>query len=344
MKRTLWIAVRLVALASLACSLGGLGGGTTEESAPPQATSGEAPTQPPEGGESGEVPPPEVASDALEGLDSYRGRIVWQWTSEEGTPEYMEMEIEETRDPPAKRYVINAEGESMEWIQIGDTTWICSDGSCIQSQQNEEMTAAFGQGPMIFGLENASEFLEGTEYEYLGQETVNGVRTRHYILTPSPMMLMPLTAGEVDDIHSEVWIANESGLPAYMARFTFSWKGTHEGEAGSGEYTFDIYDVNVDITIEPPEEAGSGLPEDIPLYPNATNVVTMEAMATFTSPDDPATVADFYRTELATLGWNPETDESMGGIIMQTWTKEGRQLTLTISPMEEGCSVLIGEE
>jgi hypothetical protein len=257
----------------------------------------------------------------------------------------MEMEIEEVRDPPAKRYVINAEGESMEWIQIGDTTWLCSEGSCIQSQQGEgEMTAPFGQGPALLGLESASGFLEGSEHEYLGQETVNGVRTRHYVLTLPPMMVVPLAAGEVSDVRAEAWIADEPSLPTYIARFTLSWEGTYEGERGSGEYTLDIYDVNADITIEPPEDAGSGLPEDVPLYPNATNVVTMEGMATFTSSDDPATVADFYRAELAALGWSPETDESMSGLIMQTWTKEGRQLTLTISSTEEGCSVLIGEE
>jgi hypothetical protein len=59
-------------------------------------------------------------------------------------------------------------------------------------------------------------------------------------------------------------------------------------------------------------------------------------MISFSASDDVATVADFYRTELAALGWAKESDEEMGGFIQQAWNKDGRTLSLMLSPAGNG--------
>jgi len=124
-------------------------------------------------------------------------------------------------------------------------------------------------------------------------------------------------------------------LLAFVVRHTLSWKETREEQRGTYEYIYDVYDVNTPITIGPPEGA-TGFPEDVPAYPGATDLFIAEDVIAFSTSDDVATVADFYRTELATLGWTKTSDDDMGGMIQQVWNKDGQTLSLMLSPAEDG--------
>lgn len=169
----------------MACSLGG------KTAAPP---SGGQPTTPPtsptEEPATEEAPPLEIASDTLENLNSYRSRFVLRQTVEGGATETLTMEQEETREPAAKRIVITSEGGTdsgtIELVQIGNTSWMCSpDSGCIQTQQSgEESTPTFGEGMMWKPEDFAS-----SDYQYVGRDTVNGIRSRHYTLSLDPEML-----------------------------------------------------------------------------------------------------------------------------------------------------------
>jgi len=345
MKHRMWVVVVLTMLASLACSLGGALGTATEEATPLPLVGEEATTQPPAAGEEGtnteEPPAPEIAPGGASGLNSYRSRMVWSLTPEEGSPETVVIEHEQTREPPAQRSSIVAEEETIEWVQIGDTAWFCSAGTCVQTQQSQEEMVPGFEEELILQPDDIADLVEGTDYRYVGQETINGIRTRHYILFLSPAEIAAMEGGEVSDVEGEVWIADEAGLPTIVIRFTTSWKETQEGQVGNGEFSLDVFDVNVPFTIEPPAGAEASLPEDVPLYPNATNITAMADIVSFSAPDDVETVAEFYRSELAALGWEKESDDGMAGIITQVWRKEGRALNLMISPQESGSSVLI---
>lgn len=356
MKRGIYVALIVLMLASLACSLGGLAGGETgggdadvEETGGGDAgESGGGDTGETGGGDTGgsggeEPAPPEVAPDALEGLNSYRSRMVWRWTPQGGEPETFEMIHEETRDPHAIRFIMNMGPETTEYVQIGDTAWLCTGDTCMQSQQGEEeFMAQFGEGFMV----EPADVMSGSEdYRRIGRENVNGIRTQHYRLSIPPAQAMMLAQGNVDDVESEVWIADERDLPAFVVRFRLAWEGTYEGEQSTGEYLIEVTDVNTSFTIEPPAGAeDSGLPEDVPMYPNAEELVVISGNASFTSPDAPETVADFYRSELPGLGWTNQGDEVMGEMINQTWGKEGRTITLTITPQDGGSGVFIAIE
>jgi hypothetical protein len=320
MKR-IWIVLTVLMLASLACSLGGVTGNAPETE-----------TAIPETGDVGdETPGVEVDTEALPSLESYRARVVTRWTPEGGTAEGVSVEMEHTKNPLAHRMLMENEQGNFEWVQIEDTAWLCQDGACAQYQGNtEDAISALGV-PAFDPARSTTE----SDSEYAGRETVNGLSAHHYTLKLSALQVAALAQGDIADIRSDAWIADESGLPAFVVRHTLTWKETRGEQKGTYEYTYDVYDVNAPITIEPPEGA-IGFPEDVPAYPGATNLFITEGMISFSASDDVATVADFYRTELAALGWAKESDEEMGGFIQQAWNKDGRTLSLMLSPAGNG--------
>ncbi|MGB9870654.1 MAG: hypothetical protein ACPLYD_03230 [Anaerolineae bacterium] len=347
-KRLVWGAIALLVLAAMACSLGG-----KTATPPPGATgappSGSQATVPPpsptEGPATEEAPPLKIAPNALENLNSYRSRLVWRQTVEGSATETLTMEQEETREPAARRIVITVEGGdnpgTMELVQIGDTSWMCSpDSGCIQTQTSGEELTGFGEG-MIFKPEDFAS----SDYQYVGRDTVNGVRSRHYTLNITPEMLMGMVQGTVTATKAEVWVADEAGMPEYVTRFTLSWEGTQEdGKKIQGDWAYEVYDVNKPVTIQPPEGA-TGVPEDIPFYPGATDQTIMGALIMFSSADPVANVAEFYRQEMPRQGWTAGEEGTLGNIITQEWTKGDRKASLMISPKDEGgCSVMISIE
>lgn len=367
MKFKLWMVLALLMVASLACSLGGAAEKAAEvgeeavtkvsematevgeevatqapEEGSEEGGAAEGTTEEPteesaeESGESGEdASLLEVDPNALEGLNSYRLRIVTQLVMEDGTTEGMTMEQEYTRDPAARRFVtIGGEEGSMEWVQIGDQSWICFDDSCTQTQADvEELTSGFGEGLEV----EPSDFATDSNTRFVGKETVKGIRTRHYAFDLDEMESIVPSQGETSESQGDVWIADEADLPSFMVRFAVTWKEARDGNEGSGEFSYEIYDVNAPITIEPPEAASElGFPDDVPIYPEAAEMFNMEGMITFSVPDDVAAVADFYRAQLADQGWNLEDDTQLGDMVSQSWSKAERVLELMISPEDDG--------
>lgn len=338
----IWGALLLLAAATLACSLG------RKTVAPPPSPSPAAPATVAPSGRTAtpapteEAPPPALSSDVLEQLNSYRSRYVWRQTVEDGSTETVTLEVEETREPAAQRMVITSEGGNnpgtVEMVRIGDMAWICApDSGCFQTQMSDTATPEFGEAILF-----TPDELSISDYRYVGQDTVNGVRSRHYILTLPPEALMGKVQGSVTATQADVWIADGAGLPAYVTRFTLSWEGTNdEGKKIRGDWTWEIYDVNQPITIQPPEGAPTQ-PEDIPIYPGATSQSLMGNTIMFSSTDPVEKVAEFYRAEMPRQGWAAGEENAMGSIVLQEWTKGDRQVSLMISAQDEGgCSVVI---
>lgn len=361
MKRAIWLPLVVLVLASLACSAFGAAERAVEvgkeaatkasEAAtavgeevmntPEGETSEETSEETGAGGSDEETTGPELDPDALSGLDSYRTRMRMQWVPDEGDPEGTTMEQAHTRDPQAQRFVVEGgAGDDFEFVQIGEQAWYCAGGACSQAQADpEDLVAGFGQ-EMMFDPDDLADEANAT---FVGREEVNGVQSRHFKLDLSAMETALLAQGEVSDVESNVWIADESGLPNFTVRFEMTWNETREERAGSGELFYEVYDVNQPISIEPPEGAEkSGLPEDVPAYPNAEDAFGMEGMTSFTSSDDVATVADFYAEGLAAQGWSMANEEDMGAdAVNQLWQKGERELRLMITSEESGSNVTI---
>lgn len=361
MKRAIWLPFVVLVLASLACSAFGAAERAVEvgqeaatkasEAAtavgeevmdtPEGDTSEESPEETGNGESDEEMTGPELDPDALSGLDSYRTRVRTQWVPAEGDPEGMTMEQAHTRDPQAQRFILEGgTGDDFEFVQIGEQAWYCAGGACSQAQADpEDLVAGFGE-EMMFDPDDLADEANAT---FVGREEVNGVQSRHYRLDLSAMETALLAQGEVSDVESNVWIADEGGLPKFTVRFEMTWNETREERAGSGELFYEVYDVNEPISIEPPEGAEkSGLPEDVPAYPNAEDAFSTEGMTSFTAPDDVATVADFYAEELAAQGWSMANEEEMGeDAVNQLWQKDERELMLVITSEEGGSNVTI---
>jgi len=373
MKRRIWIPIVVLVLASMACSLFGraeeaiemgkeaatrvadmatevgeeglatLVPEMSEEATPEQEAATEAPSEGEESEAEGDAEDaaPQIDTDALEGLDSYRARFSAEWVPEEGEGETFSFEEAHTRNPAAQRLAMEGmmEDESVEIVQIEDQSWMCTGGACTQMQADpEELASGFSDAALF----NPGETLDDADTRFVGRETVNGVQTRHYELDLTAMETAFLAQGDVSDPSGEVWVADEPDLPQLAVRFVMSWTEIRDGVTGEAGFTYETYDINQPFTIEPPEGAGaSGLPEDVPAYPNGEQTFSMEGMTSFETADPVADVAEFYRNGLAAEGWTAESDDDFDGLVQQQWTKDGRTLNVMVSEEDDVTSVII---
>ncbi len=292
---------------------------------------------------------PDIADDALSQLDSYRMRFEWSLEKADGSTESLTMEQAATRDPQAQQFLIGSAGESIEYIQIGDQVWIRYGDEWMQS--SSDVTGDFAEefGAGLMDESNWIDEVEDEDYEYLGREDINGIRARHYRATYNESWLGLLGEQGPDDIDqgtADVWIADDNDVPAFVVRFEVEIKGTADSESVTGRLSQEVYDVNATITIEPPADVAlGGLPEGVPLYPEAEGLTTFGTMTTFTVGDDVETVNDFYAEALENAGWIEDEGSSMSTDMMatSTWTKDGETLTLNIveSEGDEGTQVVV---
>ncbi|TET50414.1 MAG: hypothetical protein E3J64_08240 [Anaerolineales bacterium] len=307
----------LLLVASLGCGL--LGGDTDDAGDTGNGNGGGA------ADDNGAGDAPSI--EDLTGLDSYRIRYSWVWTPDDGEPEAMTSFEEYTRAPEAHRLGFESEGEMYEFVQIEGQAWTCFAGMC-----------AFTQDPDPDELEGFATDLDDlgldeSDLDYVGRETINGIRTRHYEVDLNLASLLLFAQGDIDDAEAEVWIADESGMPSFVVKYESSWREDREEDAGTFEIAYEVYDINASFTIEPPEGA-TGWPEDIPAYPNATDVLLMESLVSFSTSDDLATVIDYYEAGLVDAGWTMQDETDMGAAVMQSWSKGGQTLSLTASEDE----------
>ena len=371
MKRRLLALITLLLVLSLACSALSLGGGDSGDSGPDTGMGEDIDDTQSDGGDDdvsdddgGALPDTDddaqsdgdgdadaafsFDSEGLAQLDSYRAAISYELTNDDGSMQTLSFEQAEVRDPPAQHLrIASAEGE-IEYIQIGDQLWIRFGEEWIQSTADD---ADLGEdfGGMLSDPTDWLGDIEDGDYEYLGRETVNGVRARHYRAEYDAGWLALLDQSDVDvdaDIDSgvaDVWIADESDLPQFVVRYVIDLEGQIDGDDGSAILTQDVTDVNEDIVIQPPEGVESGgLPEGIPVYPEATSLTSFGGMTTFETTDDLEAVDSYYVDALEAEGW----EEGEGGfatenMVSSAWSKDDVGLSLTISSDDDVVTVLI---
>jgi hypothetical protein len=350
MKRWFWLLIGLLLIVSLACGL--LPGRDRGGDTPPEAavtavvvqegdpdTETEVPADP-----SGDDDALVVDRDALDQISSYRATITWRSESGDGTVETFTMHQSATRNPAAQRMVIDSDDGDMEFIQIGNETWVRFGDEWMQSGSDTESDF----GDMLSGGDDWIFNVSDSGYEYLGRATVNGVNTRHYRVKYTEGFLGWFGADDdverITDGSAEVWIADERGLPRFTVKSEVQMTGTSDGETITIVMTQSVSDINQPITIEAPEGVG-GLPDGLPIYPGATDVTSMTSFTMFTAPDDVATVNEFYQEALTGAGW-VEVGEGMvlDEMVSSSWDKDGRTLSLMISDDDGSSSVMISVE
>lgn len=335
---------------SLACSMGGStatpaanGSGNGDE------TTTEATVEATEEGSDSNSDVPEIDSNALEGLNSYRAHMAIRQEYADGTTVSMIIDQDEIREPRAQRMVMETSGQSegqdgkIEMILADGKQWMNMGGSWMQTEATEDSSNAFGQGFSSFT--SLTTELEDGNYKMVGEETINGVKTKHYHTDDYENLGSMSTLG-ITDLKSatgDVWVSNQSDLPVMVIKFTMTLEGTiTENEvAKEGKYIIEmeISDLNADFTIEVPEEAASGgLPDGIPAYEGATGMFSSAGLVSFNTTDDVATVGKFYEEQMTANGWAKDSDNSAGDMVMQNWSKDNVKVTLMVTKSDDGGS------
>ncbi len=281
--------------------------------------------------------------NALEGLNSYRMDMTWSFTKEDGSVEEFNIQEEATRDPAAQRYTMLSGGESIEFIRIDQTQWMRFGEEWMQTNAGED-EAMSGFGEFFIKPEEMFSGTDSNAYKYMGKDNVNGLNTRHYQIKDQIWdMASAFNATEIEEGSVDVWIVDERDLPKFAVRYEVVASGTFEDE-GKGKLTlsWNIYDVNADIVIEPPADVAT-LPEGLELCPDAADVTMMGTMSIFTCPAPVADTITFYTEMLENQGWTAGDITNMEEMLMGTWTKDGESLSVTITADEEsgGSNVML---
>ncbi len=348
MKRYLWSIIALLLLTSLACSA--LGGKSTPTSVPGGTTEPSGGTTEPSGGTtepSGGTTEPSGGAiftppQDLSTINTYRIRTTLSEKYANGENTQLTLEQAYTREPRASHIKMTStdseQGEqSIEMIQIDTTQWLNMGGDWMQSE-GEPVTDEFGS-EILDTFNFASE--NPDDYEYLGKETIEGIRTKHYRVKESAALPLALEQGELQDVSEakiEIWVADEANMPNMLIKVTYSIKGTH-AEKGTAEIAMEqvTYDINANFTINKPEGVKTSIADDVPTYSGPmSNTFLMSGMASFETTDKPETVAAFYKDELPKQGWTLGSEETYEGTAMQTWNKDNRTLYVMINIAENG--------
>lgn len=348
----LFLVLTLLLGLTLGCGLSGLTGGEEQDAPAPVEEVEEAEevedieeAEAPE-----EVEAPEEEEDfsfssvtsGLERLDSYRGYMRMAFESDassESDQWTMEMDIEYVREPFAQRIAIYGGGIAgvgeggMESVQIGDQQYAVFGDQCVSTSADTDEamdTEIFELDDVMGGLDNARRVLP--------DETANGILCRHYVFDETAVAWATLTQAE-----GEAWIAVDGG---YVVKYTLVAEGTDptSQQEGHVEWEYELLDVNVPITIEPP--AGC---EDVesafPIMPDATNTSTFGGMVTYESSSSFEDVQAFYQEQMPAEGWS-ETDDSFitTGTAMLNYTQGDQTATVTITGEDGAVSVIIMSE
>jgi len=348
MWRRVWLLVGLLLAVSLSCSLWPGSKASEDADEPGVAVTVESEEQneaPVDGGSEAEDEPEDGFSfdeASLDSLSSYQATMAWRVEKEDGTVESFSFEQAATREPPAKHMTMVSDDETVELIQIGGDTWMRLGEEWIATSSDEVSADDFGEV-----LHTGDAWVSGLgddAYGYVGKETVNGLQTRHYRADDAEDwgMFLGLYGGEGQPKKgvADLWVADEPDIPDVVVRLVVEVEFEADDATGKMFLTQDTTDINVPITIEPPADvAVGGLPEGIPMYPDATEVTKFGTMTSFSAADDVATVNAFYEDALSAAGWEVEGEPTeMEDTVMSTWAKDGQTLTLMISSEDDGAS------
>ncbi len=367
MKTRLFLVLALLLSVSLACNF--LTGGNEAPPPAPTAAQGNAPQSGGEAAAPTTAPPAaptaapanptaeqpsQPAGNASEWGDvtifaqSYKMRIYSVWQPDNGEAEATDVLIEHTTDPQAEHMSITSPDGDMEIVQIGNDSWMCFGGDCIYSQ-GEDQSAG-----LLEDEESPADFFTNpdVQLEEAGRETINGFKTTHYNVILPPEAIQGIAEGEMSNLQSEVWVTDAGKYPPFVIRWTATWDEVRDGVNGSGSLEYEVLEVDTDLAISPPEgaesggESGSGGQETggaagMPSYPNAQVVASMSGYSMMSTADDPQTVSDYYVSTLPDQGWTLQSNDALGDMHIQTWAKEGKTLSITVMPSDDGTTSIM---
>jgi formylglycine-generating enzyme required for sulfatase activity len=207
----------------------------SESGAPtPPADASAQPTEPP--GPAGPTgSPPEITD--LDSVDSYR--LTMTSTAQSGDSAELTTVVTEewVREPPARRLTLTpgTDRPTFEYVVIGDSAWMKLGESWTTIPQSEVQDYN----------ENLSPFLQPEpDMKFVGEETVNGFHTRHYVRDVEVPM---------ETLHHEIWVVDQPDMPPVAVRMVYQLEVTSGQMQMVTTGQVDVTEINTPITIEPPQ-------------------------------------------------------------------------------------------
>ena len=346
-RKNILILISLLLLATLACSLTSAAEDKAEEIATTQIADALSPEDNEAPAENGENAAGFVSPQLAEGIQSFRTRTIYTSVAEDGsTLQSMIMEGEYLNtEPPAEHVTMEmnleegAASEKIEYIRIDSQIWMYYADQWM-SINDDSMDFL---SDMLPNAEDTADM----DWEKIGKEDVNGMKTTHYRITSStPGMLdlfngsegeefdeeMNFSAGTIDiyvndnnvivkqDIHTEGEMLNEEGVMQPM----------------SMDFNFEVYDINAnDIVIEPPNNEETGLGSALPVPDGATSSFNTPGFNVYNVPDGNAdNILAFYEANDSLTITSKMGTADDGYVLMLQF--EGQDYAITIAPAENG--------
>lgn len=370
MRRMYWflVLILLLSLPALACGL--FGGDDVEATAVPEATPVVEETAPeatavpqaeePPAAEEATTEVPSLPESALTldaiaelPFNSYHMTMALEITGKNASGEEvvqtMSSDFAFSNDPQIMNMIMSFSGiedmagsEKIEMAQVDDTSYmVIPEMGCITTSGGDLLD----ENPFT-SMMQPDQFLNdlgNTKYE--GDETINGIPTRHYSFDKLAMTGTDLS--EIDEADGHVYIAKDGD---FLVRMVLDATGKidlfDEGLTEDGQMHIEINLTDVDVPVEAaiPEacaaEDGSvgGVNSEFPLLEDASEVTSFAGVLSYQTALPVEDVLAFYDDALAAEGWVKDEAGSFvaSGNALVSYARDGVTLSVTISPNEAG--------
>jgi hypothetical protein len=227
---------------------------------------------------------------------------------------------------------------NMEWWQIGNTTYMLTKdasgkGQCISFSSDDQ------KNQLTKGLFSPNALGSVSNAKFVGAETVNGLKTRHYKYDEKAVAIF--ASGKVN---GDIWVAVDG---EFAVKEIMNWSGVAglfgigSNAKGDGKWTWEITDVDQPIAIKAPDGCG-GEASDIPVMADATDKARFGDTTSYTTPSKLADVVKFYQKEMPAAGWKVEGDTMITDELAQLqYVKGDKKAQIMISVDQGKTQVLI---
>jgi hypothetical protein len=218
------------------------------------------------------------------------------------------------REPASQRSVwvaVDADGNESGWevVQIGNVTYM-SFSSAGEDPQWMSMSSDEADVPTqdlnMYSAGSADSYLGSAHCENRGRDDVEGHRAVRWVCSQEVFgstFAWWLDGGRFTDGGMEFWISEQYDVQ--IGSLTW-WEGV-DGEGNDVSWYMEekVWAINEPFTIEAPAGVElPGLPDDVPLMPNARVTTAMAGMVVIEIEAPIDEVLDFYREEMAEYGWD----------------------------------------
>ena len=321
-----------------------------EESAEPAAEVDTEESTPPEDNSSADAGPDSLNLDNPDlfnqpTVEYYRESLLYTFSGQldDGSPvpgtvnglgAFSQAPMASTLEFYAEGNALMGAGTVFTFTQIETTSYFYTqDTGCIVFE-NEE-----ADNPYEAMLDTGG-ILGGTAQRVMPDEVINGVDTFQFQIDATTMDFDdPTTYDMVEIYDGRIYIAKEGG---YVVRLWIEGLGQSEVLSGSDLIDGDIYyelnffDFNIPVEIMPPTVCPLEVEvsSDYPIMSDAFEYAAFPGLISYKSNFTFDEVVEFYRTEMENLGYTPTQDFVTPPVAIMGFTKDGKEVQLTISQDE----------